>query len=225
MFFFLKRKERLNLHYFQCRPCLFGVLCKKIVQTFIAISMSSSLRSEIYILSVLLQTPLILLIEVVFPSPQLWHHTSCFTSLMPLFRCFCRISPPSTPSSPQQHSAQHALNLQEQNREMWTAWRSAHDWWEEEELEAPTTTSTITRGGAHPQVLGRTVALTTSSVRTAWESWKISQSNIKPTLVTDDTHKGKFRWHIQEVLRTWTDTKPSERLFGTLGLTSNTNSK
>ena len=178
------------MHYFQCRPCLFGVLCKKVVQTFIAISMSSSLRSEIYILSVLLQIPLILLIEVVFPSPQLWHHISRFTSLKSLFRCFCRRSPSSTPSSPQQSSAQHVLNLQEQNWEMSTAWRSAHDWWEEEELEAPTTTSTITRGGAHPQVLGCTVALTISSTITGQKCLRILK-NLPKQYQAHPCH----RWH------------------------------
>ena len=41
----------------------------------------------------------------------------------------------------------------------------------EEELEAPTTT--ITRGGAHPQVLGRTVALTTSTTITSQNCLRI----------------------------------------------------
>ena len=153
--------------------------------------MSSSLRSEIYILSVLLQIPLILVIEVVFPSPQLWHHTSRFTSLSSLFRCSCRRSPTS---SPQQPSAQHVLNLQEQNWEMWTAWRSAHDWGEEEELEAPTTTI-ITIGGAHPQVLGRTVALTTSTTITRSELLENPEKSPRTipssSLVTDNTYKGK----------------------------------
>ena len=58
---------------------------------------------------------------------------------------------------------------------MWTAWRSAHDWGEEEELEAPTTTNI--RGGAHPpllsQVLGRTVALTTSTTITGQNCLRI----------------------------------------------------